>query len=202
MNQFHRYVLAHELLAGDWDARLVLADLLTESGEDELAEFARIGRRINRQGDLELAIRLLPARPAIALGCALLDRGLTGKGTVRRHAWLIARLAQVRRLLRKNAAAEQLVAKGQALADYQVVAHPWRDDGFLNEAAHALAAALDQVETPSAAALAIAALSRAMRRRIGRLDELECKWSRPKRCLRGWSPTWRLSLRRVSPTRS
>jgi hypothetical protein len=183
MIHFHRCVLVHALLDGDWDARWVLADLLSEAGDDELAAFARTGRRINRAGDLDLAIRLLPVREAIMLGCAMLDRGMTGKGTIRRQAWLISRLAQIRRLVRKNAAPEQLAAKGRALADYQVAIHFGRDDHCLQEAARALGVGLEQCETPSAVGLAIASLAHAVRRRARHLEELEWQVQRTQQML-------------------
>jgi len=175
MSRFNCCVLAHALLDGDWDARWVLADLLSESGDDELADFARIGRRINREGDLDLAVRILPCPEAIALGSAMLDRGMTGKGTIRRHAWLLARLARIRRLVRKNAKPEHLAAEGRALADYQVVTSAGRDDHYLQEAARSLGLALEHVETQSAVGLAVTSLARSVRshRRSGYLEELE-----------------------------
>ena len=173
MSQLHRFALAYDLLEGDWDARMVLADLLSDEGEDELVEFARTYKRINRLGDLELVVRLLPARQAILLGCAFLERGMTGKGNIRRHAWLIARLAQVRRLLKNGEPVEKIIAQGRALTAYQVALRPGHlDDSLLQEAAHSLGNALDQLETESAATLAVASLARSMRRKARFQNEL------------------------------
>jgi hypothetical protein len=124
MTQFHRLALAYDLLEGDWDARFVLIDLLSDVGDDELVEFARTHKQINRPGDLELAIRLLPVRKAILLGCAFLDRGMTGKGIIRRHSWLIARLAQVRRLIKSDVPIDQITRLGRALTGYEVAMRP------------------------------------------------------------------------------
>jgi hypothetical protein len=185
MSRFNRCVLAHALLDGDWDARWVLADLLSESGDDELAAFARTSRRINLEGDLDLAVRLVPSREAIALGCAMLDRGMTGKGTIRRHAWLLARLARIRRLVRKKAEPQQLAAEGLALADYQAVASAGRDDHYLQEAARSLGLALEHIETQSAVGLAVTSLARSVRcnGRSGYLEELEWQVQRTQQML-------------------
>jgi hypothetical protein len=176
MSQFHRFALAYDLLEGDWDARFVLIDLLIEAGDDELVEFARTHKQMNRQGDLELAIRLLPVRQAIWLGCAFLDRGMTGKGNIRRHAWLIARLAQVRRLLRNNAPLAQIAALGRALAGYQVAQPTGRFNDYpIDEGARLLGIALEQVETEGAATPAVAAAARSMRRPRAK-ESVELEW--------------------------
>ena len=172
MSQFHRLALAYDLLEGDWDARFVLIDLLCEAGNDELVEFAHNPKQMDRQGDMELAIRLLPVRPAIWLGCAFLERGMTGKGSVRRHAWLIARIAQVRRLLKTNAPLEQIIRLGYALSGYEVARHAGRADDVLQDAARSLGLALEEAETENAAAHAIVGVARAMRRRERFSNEL------------------------------
>jgi hypothetical protein len=180
MISFDHASLAQSLLEGDWDARWILADLLYEAGDDELAEFARNARRVNREGDLHLAIRLLPIREAIALGCALVDRGMTGKGTVRRHAWLLARLARVRRLVRKGAPPDHFAAEGRSLVNYRVAGSVGRDDHSLEDAAQSLGTALEQAESARAVGAAIANVARAMRRRTGYLSELEWQVERAR----------------------
>lgn len=176
MSQFNRCVLAHALLDGDWDARWILADLLCEEGDEELAAFARNARRMTSDGDLDLAIRLLPFGEAISMGCAMLDRGMTGRGMVRRHAWLLARLSRIRRLVRSAAPVEQLAVEGQSLVNYQVAATPGRSDHALEDAARSLGAALEQADAASAAGIAVAALARSMRtHRRGHYHE-ELQW--------------------------
>ena len=115
----------------------------------------------------------------------MLDRGMTGKGTIRRHAWLLARLARIRRLVRKNAEPQQLAAEGRALADYQVVASAGRDDHYLQEAARSLGLALEHIETQSAVGLAVTSLARSVRsnRRSGHLEELEWQVQRTQQVL-------------------
>jgi hypothetical protein len=63
MHTSDRYVLALAMLDGDRAARKVLADMLEEQGERGLAQWARQGRRDKRR-TLELAVTLLPCRPA------------------------------------------------------------------------------------------------------------------------------------------
>jgi hypothetical protein len=185
MSQFNRFVLALDLLDGDWDARWVLADLLLDEGDDQLASFARNPRRINREGDLDLAICLVPFREAILLGCAIMDRGMTGRGTVRRHAWLLARLARIRRLVRKHGTVEQFVREGRALANYQVTASVVHHDCHLQDAAQSLGTALEQAESAPSVGIAVAALARSLRahRRYNSLDELHWQVDRTRQAL-------------------
>jgi hypothetical protein len=182
MIDFDRAALVLALLADDWDARWILADLFTESGETELAAYARDSRRVNREGDLYLAIQLLPVPEAIALACAMIERGMTGKGTVRRHAWLLARLARVRRLVRKGALPAEYVAEGGSLAHYRVTTSV-REDAALEAAAQSLGAALEQAESPPAACAAVAAVASAMRRRARSGPELEWQVQRTRQMI-------------------
>lgn len=165
------------MMGGDHTARLVLADLLSDQGDQELADFA-LRTRTTREGDLDLAIRVLPCPEVVELGCTFVEHIMTGKGTTHRHAWLLAKLALVRRLLRREASADQFAAAHRGLADYQSQGTPWRDERHLDGAARALAVAVqnafklarqlsrETAESADAAGLAVASVARSLRRHL------------------------------------
>lgn len=66
-----RMQLAHGVLMGEKDAHRVLADLLEETGEPNLAKWARTNKvGVNRK--LDFAIAMIPYRFALCLGCDFL----------------------------------------------------------------------------------------------------------------------------------
>src|SRR5215510_3249864 len=102
MRRFNRWALALTLLNGDSTARFILADLLYEEGEDELALLAHSPRCQQRDSDLELVLRLLPSALVIELGCTFLEHVLSAQPLFPgwlprlRSSWLLDRLARIR----------------------------------------------------------------------------------------------------------
>lgn len=75
MHAHDRYALALAMLEGDVESRMVLADLLEEAGEVELAKRARSGRR-SKLRTLLLALDLLPCRTMIGFASEIVKESL------------------------------------------------------------------------------------------------------------------------------
>jgi hypothetical protein len=82
-----RYALALAILEGDRDARNVLADLLEEAGEVELAQQARSGRR-SRMKTILFVLNLLPCRTTIGYASEILkESGQLNRVVVSAQRW-------------------------------------------------------------------------------------------------------------------
>ena len=141
MSALDTYVLAQATLDGDFDAQLILADLLEEAGCLDLAADSR-DPLLSQIGALEVAIQLLPVAQAVELGCHFIEHSLGGK-LADRHAWLLAQLRRLRRFIDRGASAAQYAAAQRGLARYEDRESRWPRLGALETAAHSLAMALD-----------------------------------------------------------
>jgi len=162
MIAYDHYVLTESLMAGNSYARWILADLLTEQGDCEEADFIR-HTRSTRDGDLDVAIRQLPCPEVVELGCAFIEHVANGA-----HAPLFSLLARVRRLLRRKASAEQIAAACRGLAEYSTIRRSWYEAPLilLDDAVHNLASALRAASTGPAArdaGIAVTAAARSSR---------------------------------------
>jgi hypothetical protein len=182
LSLFDRYALCRYLLEGEASARLILADLLYEAGEEELAAFARGPHRRQREGELELVLRILPGGQAIELGCAFLEHVLTNERRwgsfftpASQPTWLLARLSRIRRLLHQRAPAPQLITQGRGLSAVPRQSFQIIDGLHLQEATECLGSALQEIESPRAPSLAIASLANILRSRLG-IYRVELEW--------------------------
>jgi hypothetical protein len=191
MSALDTYILAQAILDGDFEAQLILADLLEEAGCPDLAADAR-DPLLSQIGALEVAIQLLPVAQAVELGCHFIEHALDGK-RADRHAWLLAQLRRLRRFIDRGASAAQYAAAQRGLARYEDRESRWPRLGALETAAHSLAMALDHASVLAASActketsrpvrpagIDIAAVARAMREycRHSVLPQGGDRWSR------------------------
>jgi hypothetical protein len=167
MSASDRYILALALLGGDRAARSVLADLLDEEGEPDLALFARRARH-SREGDLDLTLRLLPEREAVLLGCDYLDHLLGLDGGYYRHQWLLAQMSEVRRLVSRGGPGDHLSA---AVLKLWYFVSDRQHGPVLDEAVHAMGQSLQALHARAAgephecsAGIAVASAARHLRK--------------------------------------
>jgi hypothetical protein len=182
MSAFDRYALAEALLAGNLSARWVLVDLLCDEGDFEEADFIR-HTRTTREGTLDLAIRQLPCPEVVELGCEFVEHA-AGDASAGLHS----QLARVRRLLRREATAEQFAAACRGLAGFSTQRRAWYDQPLevLDEAVQTLAAAVQAVAPGAqmrhsatasrrAAGVAVTATARSLRDFLQRQYRIKAK---------------------------
>jgi hypothetical protein len=170
---FDRYLLIQSLLAGDRDSRLVLADLLEEQGADSLACFAR-RTKDSREGDLDLALRVVAPRGAILLACDFLDHACGLNGGRQKYSSLLGQISAIRLRMHLGFDAKFCQATRMELATMQ---HRWRNTDDLDEAVHLLGRAMGAVsrkdEPNEELSVAVSAIARSLRQLRGRVSAVK-----------------------------
>jgi hypothetical protein len=168
---FDRYYLVQSLLAGDRDSRLVLADLLEEQGAIAVADFAR-RTRVSREGDLDLALRVVEPREALLLACDYLDHACGLSGGRPKYGWLLAQISGFRQRLHGGVDGAYCRAVRLRLSGFRIQPRWDRIVDHLDEAVHVLGRAVGAMfpddERPDEVSIAVSAVARSLRQFRGR----------------------------------
>lgn len=164
MDTFDCYAIADSLLAGNQAARWVLVDWLCDVGDYDEANFIR-RTSASRAGDLNIAIRQVPAPQVVQLGCDFIEHCVDSTQTS-----LYSLLGRVRRLLHRGGSAERYTAAACVLDEFRTMERDWYEAFRLRRIDEAVQCLRDAViiaalpgDAPRAAAIAVTSTARSLR---------------------------------------